>query len=185
MRIRGLFAADITGNLLWSECASAFLRGPGYMNEIIESCCACHFLLFFHSHAHCIPFFHDHSTVSLDSFGPGVTLVSDIPSSITGCLHAIDNCTALRYRAAHLPIPARMVYTIVVHLYAKDDADTIHKLKAKLVEASQVYSQDKETLSWFVMQDVNDARRFTIVERYLNEGASASRIPTAVHALDC
>ncbi|CAO2653868.1 Nn.00g106010.m01.CDS01 [Neocucurbitaria sp. VM-36] len=64
-----------------------------------------------------------------------------------------------------------MVYTIVVHLYAKDDADCIEKLKAKLVEASQVYSQDRETLSWFVMQDVGDKRKFTIVERYLQESS--------------
>jgi quinol monooxygenase YgiN len=62
-----------------------------------------------------------------------------------------------------------MVYTIVVHLYAKPEAEAISKLKAKLVEASSVYSQDKETLSWFVMQDVSDERKFTIVERYLNE----------------
>jgi quinol monooxygenase YgiN len=62
-----------------------------------------------------------------------------------------------------------MVYTIVVHLYAKEDADSIAKLSAKLVEASQVYSKDKETLSWFVMQDTVDPRKFTIVERYLQE----------------
>jgi hypothetical protein len=62
-----------------------------------------------------------------------------------------------------------MVYTIVVHLLAKPDPESISKLKAKLVEASQVYSKDKETLSWFVMQDVSDKRKFTIVERYLNE----------------
>ena len=36
-----------------------------------------------------------------------------------------------------------MVYTIVVHLYAKSDEESIEKLKAKLVEASQVYSKDK------------------------------------------
>ncbi|KAF2029123.1 hypothetical protein EK21DRAFT_48783, partial [Setomelanomma holmii] len=66
-----------------------------------------------------------------------------------------------------------MVYTIVVHLYAKPEAEAISKLKAKLVEASQVYSKDKETLSWFVMQDVNDERAFTIVERYLKESSQA------------
>jgi quinol monooxygenase YgiN len=69
-----------------------------------------------------------------------------------------------------------MVYTIVVHLYAKPEAEAISKLKAKLVEASSVYSQDKETLSWFVMQDVSDERKFTIVERYLNESVRASPI---------
>jgi hypothetical protein len=65
-----------------------------------------------------------------------------------------------------------MVYTIVVHLVAKDDAECIKKLSAKLVEASQVYSQDKETLSWFVMQDTADKRKFCIVERYLQESVS-------------
>ncbi|KAH3919589.1 hypothetical protein HBI56_028700 [Parastagonospora nodorum] len=64
-----------------------------------------------------------------------------------------------------------MVYTIVVHLYAKPEAEAIAKLKAKLVEASQVYSKDKETLSWFVMQDTVDPRAFTIVERYLKESS--------------
>lgn len=62
-----------------------------------------------------------------------------------------------------------MVYTIVVHLYAKDDAESIAKLSKKLIEASRVYSQDKETISWFVMRDINDPRAFTIVERYEQE----------------
>lgn len=62
-----------------------------------------------------------------------------------------------------------MVYSLVVHLRAKDDADSIAKLKAKLVEASQVYSNDKETVSWLVMQSVHDERDFTIIERYENE----------------
>jgi hypothetical protein len=43
-----------------------------------------------------------------------------------------------------------MVYTIVVHLYAKEDKESIEKLKAKLAEASSVYSKDQETLGWFV-----------------------------------
>jgi hypothetical protein len=71
-----------------------------------------------------------------------------------------------------------MVYTIVVHLYAKADEESISKLKAKLVEASQVYSKDKETLSWFVMQDTVDARKFTIVERYQQESVSSSPVVT-------
>ncbi|KAI1178132.1 hypothetical protein F4777DRAFT_539644 [Nemania sp. FL0916] len=62
-----------------------------------------------------------------------------------------------------------MVYTIVVHLRAKPGAETIAKLHAKLNEASAVYSRDKETLSWFVMQSAHDPQDFTIVERYLNE----------------
>jgi hypothetical protein len=62
-----------------------------------------------------------------------------------------------------------MVYTIVVHLYTKEDPSSIEAVKAKLVEASSIYSKDKETLSWFVMQDDTDPRRFCIVERYAKE----------------
>jgi len=64
-----------------------------------------------------------------------------------------------------------MVYTIVVHMRAKSDPICVAKLKAKLIEASQVYSKDKETLSWLVMQSVFDVREFTIVERYEKESS--------------
>ncbi|KAM3425613.1 hypothetical protein BST61_g7560 [Cercospora zeina] len=64
-----------------------------------------------------------------------------------------------------------MVYTLVVHLHAKAGKENISKLVAKLQEASQVYSKDKETLGWFVMQDHKDAQAFTIVERYANESS--------------
>lgn len=56
-----------------------------------------------------------------------------------------------------------MVYTLVVHMKAKSDPICIEKLKNKLIEASQVYSKDKETVSWLVMQSVFDKREFTIV----------------------
>jgi hypothetical protein len=65
--------------------------------------------------------------------------------------------------------PNPPIYTITVHLTAKSDPECIAKLKAKLIEASRVYSQDTETLSWLVMQDVFDKREFTIVERYERE----------------
>jgi quinol monooxygenase YgiN len=79
-----------------------------------------------------------------------------------------------------------MVYTIVVHLYAKEDKECISKLSAKLVEASQIYSKDRETLSWFVMQDVSDPRKFTIVERYQHESVSSYHllIQDAIYAND-
>jgi quinol monooxygenase YgiN len=64
-----------------------------------------------------------------------------------------------------------MVYTLVVHLRAKSDPVTISKLKNKLIEASRVYSKDKETVSWLVMQSVFDSREFTIVERYEKESS--------------
>ena len=63
-----------------------------------------------------------------------------------------------------------MVYTLTVHLRAKDEA-SVPKLKNKLIEASRVYSQDKETVSWLVMQSVHDPRDFTIVERYEQESS--------------
>lgn len=68
-----------------------------------------------------------------------------------------------------------MVYTIVVHLYAKAGEENISKLSAKLIEASRVYSKDKETISWFVMQDTKDPRAFTIVERYEQESVSLEK----------
>lgn len=60
-----------------------------------------------------------------------------------------------------------MVYTIIVHLEAKPDK--IEVLKAKLIEASRVYSNDKETISWFVSQSTSNPAQFSIVERYVNE----------------
>lgn len=92
-----------------------------------------------------------------------------------------------------------MVYTLVVHLVAKDDPSSIEKLKLKLREASQIYSNDKETINWyarphqyiqlhhalmfvsavahifvyrFVMQDIAEPRKFTVVERYAQESVS-------------
>ncbi|OCK74264.1 hypothetical protein K432DRAFT_363822 [Lepidopterella palustris CBS 459.81] len=64
-----------------------------------------------------------------------------------------------------------MVYTIVVHLYAKDDQTSISKLQHKLIEASTVYGKDRETVGWHVMQSVSDPRAFTIVERYERESS--------------
>lgn len=63
-----------------------------------------------------------------------------------------------------------MVYTLTVHLYAKEDPQSISRLQAKLIEASRIYRHDRETVDWIVMQDVHDARAFTIVERFENEG---------------
>jgi quinol monooxygenase YgiN len=85
-----------------------------------------------------------------------------------------------------------MVYTLTVHLTAKSDPECIRKLKNKLIEASRIYSKDKETVSsfiamhqvisisshahftqvsWLVMQSVFDSREFTIVERYEKESS--------------
>lgn len=66
-----------------------------------------------------------------------------------------------------------MVYVITVHLHANDHPDSVDKIKAKLIEASRVYSKDKETLSWFVSQSTSDPRDFTIVERYEKESVSS------------
>ena len=49
--------------------------------------------------------------------------------------------------------------------------ECIQQLHAKLNEASRIYSQDRETISWFVMQSVHDPQDFTIVERYERESS--------------
>jgi hypothetical protein len=67
-----------------------------------------------------------------------------------------------------------MIYTITVHLYTNTHPDSIPRLKAKLVEAARVYRQDRETVDWFVMQDVHDPRAFTIVERFETEAVRYS-----------
>ncbi|KAJ7777952.1 hypothetical protein DFH07DRAFT_796793 [Mycena maculata] len=65
----------------------------------------------------------------------------------------------------------RMVYTVVAHLHAKEGADVEQKIRSTLTEASQVYSKDKETLSWLVMQDTKDPRAWCIIERYEQESS--------------
>lgn len=65
-----------------------------------------------------------------------------------------------------------MVYTLTVHLYANEKADSIERIKAKLIEAARIYRKDKETVDWIVMQDVHDPRAFTIVERFEHESVS-------------
>lgn len=76
-----------------------------------------------------------------------------------------------------------MVYVITVHLHANDHPDSVDKIKAKLIEASRVYSKDKETLSWFVMQSTSDPRDFTIVERYEKESVSLNHPRTLLLAV--
>ena len=80
-------------------------------------------------------------------------------------------CHTQRIRSPATVTAFIMVYTLVVHMRAKSDKAIIEKLKNKLIEASQVYSKDKETVSWLVMQSVFDSREFTIVERYERESS--------------
>lgn len=49
-----------------------------------------------------------------------------------------------------MSVADNQAYTLVVHLYTKEGEENINKVKAKLQEASQVYSKDRETLSWYV-----------------------------------
>ncbi|KAF8188782.1 hypothetical protein K438DRAFT_1722375 [Mycena galopus ATCC 62051] len=60
-----------------------------------------------------------------------------------------------------------MVYTLVVHLYTQPGKEA--EMKNLLVESSQIYSKDKGTIAWFVMQDAKDPTAWSIVERYENE----------------
>ncbi|CAF3007823.1 unnamed protein product [Rotaria sp. Silwood2] len=56
-----------------------------------------------------------------------------------------------------------MVFTVIVHLDVK--SEHVEKVKAKLIEASRIYTKDKGTIDWFVSQDVADPTKFAIVER--------------------
>ncbi|KAJ7718112.1 hypothetical protein DFH07DRAFT_860530 [Mycena maculata] len=64
-----------------------------------------------------------------------------------------------------------MVFTLVVHLYAKEGAEVEQKLRTKLTECSRVYSKDKETISWVVLQDDKDPRAWCLVERYVRQSS--------------
>ncbi|KAJ7132318.1 hypothetical protein C8R44DRAFT_612525 [Mycena epipterygia] len=64
-----------------------------------------------------------------------------------------------------------MVYTIIVHMYVKEGKEVEEKMRAKLTEASQIYSKDPETINWFVMQDSKDPRAWCIVERFEQESS--------------
>jgi hypothetical protein len=44
-----------------------------------------------------------------------------------------------------------------------------------LQEAASIYKQDKGTIDWLVHQDVKDAKRFSIVERYESKGDIKTR----------
>ncbi|PSK53794.1 hypothetical protein C1H76_1950 [Elsinoe australis] len=68
-----------------------------------------------------------------------------------------------------------MVYTLVVHVTAKDDA-AVPKLHAKLVEAALVYNRDKGTIDWFVMQEEGNPKNFTVVERYESKDATKTHM---------
>ncbi|SGY61595.1 BQ5605_C007g04573 [Microbotryum silenes-dioicae] len=59
-----------------------------------------------------------------------------------------------------------MVYTIIVHLKAKD-LDSAEKIAWKLVDAATVYRKDKEQLGC----DPKDPLKFAIVERFVNEAS--------------
>lgn len=74
-----------------------------------------------------------------------------LPSATEPCPPSCNRQLPLHATISALPdkITSRMAaYTIVVHLKAKEDPECIDKLVAKLQEASQVYSNDKECLSW-------------------------------------
>ncbi|TNY18274.1 hypothetical protein DMC30DRAFT_448982 [Rhodotorula diobovata] len=67
-----------------------------------------------------------------------------------------------------------MVYTLVCHAQVKKEH--VDDMAAKLREARKVYEQDSETLHWFVMQDVHDATKFTIVERFVKESSQEEHL---------
>ncbi|OWZ10159.1 Antibiotic biosynthesis monooxygenase protein [Phytophthora megakarya] len=75
----------------------------------------------------------------------------------------------------------KMVYTLVVHLHAKEGKDVEDKIRNKIIEASQTYMKDAEVIGWYVMQDHADTRKWAIIERYERE--SVRRILTTISVL--
>ena len=53
---------------------------------------------------------------------------------------------------------------VLVHFLANNLAEDIEKLRVNLIEASQAYGKEQETISWLVMQDHQDARAFSLVK---------------------
>ncbi|KAF8211820.1 hypothetical protein K438DRAFT_1808020 [Mycena galopus ATCC 62051] len=70
-----------------------------------------------------------------------------------------------------------MVYTIIAHLYTQPGKEA--EMKNVLVEAARIFSKDKGTIAWFVMQDEKDPTAWATVERYENEGVSSTPMPHA------
>ncbi|GAA5894328.1 hypothetical protein JCM6882_007632 [Rhodosporidiobolus microsporus] len=62
-----------------------------------------------------------------------------------------------------------MVYTLVCHVLVKPAH--VDDMKAELTKASSIYSKDKETIGWHVMQHEANPTLFTIVERFEKESS--------------
>ncbi|CAO1615831.1 unnamed protein product [Jaminaea pallidilutea] len=62
-----------------------------------------------------------------------------------------------------------MVYTLICHAEVKPGCE--QQMVDKLREAAAIYKKDRETIDWLVHQDVHDARKFAIVERFEHESS--------------
>lgn len=71
------------------------------------------------------------------------------------------------------PQPLHRLLTVC---HAQVKKEHVDDMAAKLREARKVYEQDSETLHWFVMQDVHDATKFTIVERFVKESSQEEHL---------
>ncbi|POY76184.1 hypothetical protein BMF94_0907 [Rhodotorula taiwanensis] len=63
-----------------------------------------------------------------------------------------------------------MVYTLVCHVLVKPEH--VEDMRAELRKATSIYSQDKETIGWHVMQHEDDPTKFAIVERFMHKDSS-------------
>ncbi|KAK1947369.1 hypothetical protein P3T76_001379 [Phytophthora citrophthora] len=81
-----------------------------------------------------------------------------------------------------LHAPPKMVYTLVVHIHAKEGKDVEDKIRNKLIEASQTYMKDAEVIGWHVMQDHVDTRKWTIVERYERQSSLEIHVANPYYA---
>ncbi|GAA5985832.1 hypothetical protein JCM11641_005314 [Rhodosporidiobolus odoratus] len=62
-----------------------------------------------------------------------------------------------------------MVYTLICHVTTKPEH--VQDMKNELKKASEIYSEDKGTVGWHVMQDEKDETKFGIVERFEEESS--------------
>ncbi|GAA6020028.1 hypothetical protein JCM10207_006763 [Rhodosporidiobolus poonsookiae] len=67
-----------------------------------------------------------------------------------------------------------MVYTLVCHVTCKEEH--IDDMRAFLKKASEIYTQDSETVGWHVMQSESEPHKFCIVERFEQESSQQEHL---------
>ncbi|KAL8276870.1 hypothetical protein RQP46_010698 [Phenoliferia psychrophenolica] len=72
-----------------------------------------------------------------------------------------------------------MAFVIIANLPVKETS--IAEVRSKLAEYAAKYRSDVGTLSWNVHQDATTPSKFTIIERYENEGSLKAHTANAAY----